>query len=420
MAAVAAVIAVLGALPGSVTAGPATGRVREFFGGVNHVITDPTPDRRLEDRLSAMRALVTGLIDFREAARIALGAEWTARTPAQQDEFVALFADLLRSSVFGAVGSRARFTNGLTVTYLGERAEHGGITVVTTILARSGNEITVGYRMTSREGAWKVYDVVLDGVSLVENYRAQFTKVIQRSSYAGLVDEMRVRLVDLNHGTAVASLSGPAAVPVAASGIGGPVPSLPSTEDIGTVAVAEDTAPLPSVGGGPAATTEPVDARAVASEPTDADSVDRQPVKTDTAERDRALGRLAAAESVVDRVLEQKAGKVASARPAVPLRLAARAASSTPSAPAPIRPSVDTRRVPDPTFWVQVGAFRTDEAAIKVVNALGDEQVALLQLPDAPLLRVMVGPFANRQAAASKLREIRTRGLDGFVAELAF
>jgi cell division septation protein DedD len=68
---------------------------------------------------------------------------------------------------------------------------------------------------------------------------------------------------------------------------------------------------------------------------------------------------------------------------------------------------------------VQVGAFRTDEAAIKVVNALGGEQVALLQMPDAPLLRVLVGPFANRQTATSKLREIRARGLDGFVAELA-
>jgi cell division septation protein DedD len=94
-------------------------------------------------------------------------------------------------------------------------------------------------------------------------------------------------------------------------------------------------------------------------------------------------------------------------------------------APARVRPSIEAPAMPaarpiaDAAYWVQVGAFRTDEAAIKVVTALRDEAVSLLQTPGAALLRVLVGPFASRQAAASKLREIRARGLDGFIAELA-
>ena len=77
-----------------------------------------------------------------------------------------------------------------------------------------------------------------------------------------------------------------------------------------------------------------------------------------------------------------------------------------------------TRPISHPAYWVQVGAFRTDEAAIKLVSALGDEPVSLLRMPDAPL-RVLVGPFVSREAAASRLRDIKARGLDGFVAEFA-
>ena len=105
-----------------------------------------------------------------------------------------------------------------------------------------------------------------------------------------------------------------------------------------------------------------------------------------------------------------------------PVVAPAPAETARPSATASLRPSAEpraTRPISDLGYWVQVGAFRTDEAAIKVVSALGDEPVSLLRMPGAPLLRVLVGPFANRDAAASKLREIKARGLDGFVAEFA-
>ena len=97
---------------------------------------------------------------------------------------VRLFTDLLETSVFASVGARARIDGGITVTYIGEVNDHDATVVMTTLLTRSGRELSIGYGMALQPGGWVVHDVVVDGVSLVENYRAQFQKVMQRSSYA--------------------------------------------------------------------------------------------------------------------------------------------------------------------------------------------------------------------------------------------
>ena len=474
-----------GALPGPALAGTATERIRVLFTGVNQVIKDPAEDRRLDERLTAMRELVTEVIDFRAAATLALGSEWAARTPIEQDEFVTLFSALLQTSVFGSVGGRARFDNGLTVTYLGERIDDTGATVATAVLARSASEIKVGYRMTSRDGAWMVYDVIIDGVSLVENYRAQFTKVIHRSSYAGLVAEMRARLADLGHTTAlaaapvsstpiVASSTAPVTVatPKAQAAVA-PVPGVVVASAARPVTIVSDASPSVTSVAPPPAATKPA-APPLAAPPTVAvESVIRAmapagtpPVAGTSADRaasSEPKGTRAPADvptdsheqSAVEGACVDEAPRVVVAAcddeepPVVapaPVEAAPPVAASTPvgaatrvlvaslppdarsaetarpSATASLRPSAEpraTRPISDLGYWVQVGAFRTDEAAIKVVSALGDEPVSLLRMPGAPLLRVLVGPFANRDAAASKLREIKARGLDGFVAEFA-
>jgi phospholipid transport system substrate-binding protein len=491
-----------GALPGPALAGTATDRIRVLFTGVNQVINDPAEDRRLDERLTAMRELVTEVIDFRAAAKLALGSEWAARTPVEQDEFVALFSALLQTSVFGSVGGRARFDNGLTVRYLGEGTDDAGATVATAVLARSASEIKVAYRMTSRDGAWMVYDVIIDGVSLVDNYRAQFTKVIHRSSYSGLVAEMRARLADLGQTTALAAapvaptltasptaplvVATPAApAAVASVSVVPPVPTVPPSLVVASaaspVAIASDASrfvtpaappvavkPAPpavaatpalkaaavesviramapgtpavdtKAGAAPAAShsvdmasSEPKGTRAPADVPTDsheqstadATCVDEKPQVAAPACEDEepvvASGPVDAPPSVAP-VNGAAPVRVASVPPA-PVARPAEIARPQP-ANAPLRPAAEpraTRPVSHPGYWVQVGAFRTDEAAIKVVSALGDEPVSLMRLPDAPLLRVLVGPFANREAAATKRREIKARGIDGFVAEFA-
>src|SRR4051794_14437513 len=174
----------------------ATERIRGLFAGVNRLISDPRYEDRMPDRMAALRRLVGDVVDFRSAAVVALGPEWSVRTGSERDDFTRLFADLLQASVVGSVGARARLDNGLSVTYIGELEDRNGVTVATTVLTRNGSEMAVGYRMAPRDGRWMVHDVVIDGVSLVDNYRAQFERVMARSSYAGLVTEIRGRLAD--------------------------------------------------------------------------------------------------------------------------------------------------------------------------------------------------------------------------------
>jgi phospholipid transport system substrate-binding protein len=334
----------------------ATERIRAFFAGANRLIADPSYDDRMQERMTALRRLVAEIVDFRSAAVIALGPEWSARTASERDEFARLFADLLQASVFGSVGARARLDNGLSVTYIGELGDPNGVTVATTVLTRSGGEMAVGYRMTLRDRRWMVHDVVIDGVSLVDNYRAQFERVMARSSYAGLVNEMRARIADLGRSTATASAAADAPVPVAATAPMSVVPATPREE---------------------AAPPAPV---IVAAVPRDA-------------------------APVVARVAEPPV--VEAPRPA-PARVTIAA----------VAPRTVPPRVARATgYWVQVGAFSNMDTAMNVVAALRDQAVSLITTPDQPLMRVLVGPFLERAAAATKLREIRARGYDAFIAE---
>jgi phospholipid transport system substrate-binding protein len=345
----------------------ATERIRAFFAGVNRLIADPSYDDRMPERMTALRRLVAEIVDFRSAAVIALGPEWSARTAPERAEFARLFADLLQASVFGSVGARARLDNGLSVTYIGELDDRNGVTVATTVLTRSGSEMAVGYRMALRDARWMVHDVVIDGVSLVDNYRAQFERVRARSSYAGLVNEMRARLADIGRSTATASAAEDVPVPVAATAPMSIVPATPREE---------------------AARPEPVSTIA---------AVPSAPVILAAVRRDAA--------PVVARVAAPPV--VEAPRPA-PARVTI-AAVAPRTAPPPVA------RVTG--YWVQVGAFSNMDKAMNVVAALRDQAVELIATPDQPLMRVLVGPFLERAAAATKLREIRARGYDAFIAE---
>jgi phospholipid transport system substrate-binding protein len=327
-------------------AGPPTDRVREFFGQVNRTLSDPAFEDRPLDRLSALRTLVADIVDFRTAAAVALGNEWRARTSAEREEFVGLFTDLLQTSVVGSVGSRARLDNGVAVTYIAELGDASGMTVSTSVLTRSGGEMGVGYRMLPRNGRWMVHDVVVDGVSLVDNYRAQFQKVIQRSSYAGLVGEMRTRIYDLGR------------VPVAA-------------------AVSE---PVPVVTAGALTVVDPAPPR--------------------------ALPRVAEPPRIVAAARAIEPAPVTEPRISEPVRVA--------TLPPP-RPTPPAARGTE--FWVQIGAFRDTARAMDVAERLRDQAVSLIAGPRQTLLRVLVGPFKDRQAAGAKVRELEARGFAPFVTD---
>src|SRR5437667_5191599 len=164
-------------------AGAPTDALRDFFGAVNVVLSDPTTEAQPLERLRAIRRHVDDVFDFREAAILALGREWTARTPPEQNEFVALFADLLERSFVWRVAGKATTAGGIKVEYLDETIENDTASVETAIAARDGNALRLGFRLIHRAQRWVVRDVVMDGVSTMENYHAQFQRVARDGSW---------------------------------------------------------------------------------------------------------------------------------------------------------------------------------------------------------------------------------------------
>ena len=397
-AAVLTALSLLLGVVGPARAGDATDRVRAFFAGVNRVIADSSYDVRPDARLAALRRLVADVVDFRSAAAIALGSEWAARSSGEREDFVRMFTALLETSVFASVGSRARLANGITVSYVAEVADGESATVATTVLTRSDRELSVDYRMTRRQGRWVVQDVWLDGVSLVENYRAQFQKVMQRSSYAELVAEMRARTVELGRPVAPVSVA-TAPAPVAAAAPVVPVSGVRATPSERMELMAAEHRSTVPAWDFPRTAVVAVPSVAVlgyaisrAHEP----AVTNGPVE---APRRGPPARLAAS-SEPPRLSQVSVRRIETI--AEPPRVAA--LSDAPRAATPTK-----------QFWVQVGAFRSEEKAIRVATALRDQTVSLFTAPNDPLLRVLVGPFASRDAATSKLREIRARGYDAFI-----
>ena len=140
-------------------------------------------------RRAAVRKIADEIFDFPETAKRSLARHWQPRTPAERDEFVKLFADLLERSYI----SKIELYGGEKIAYLGDSVDGDGATVRTKIVTKGGAEVPIEYRMLKRGERWLVYDVIIEGVSLVANYRTQFNKIIQTSSYAELVKKMKVK-----------------------------------------------------------------------------------------------------------------------------------------------------------------------------------------------------------------------------------
>jgi phospholipid transport system substrate-binding protein len=174
-----AITAVVLTSGGPAWAGAPTDQLRGRVDRVLRVLEDPAlkQDARVAERRAAIRGLAHEIFDFRELSQRALARHWQARTPAERDEFVQLFSDLLERSYIGKI---EMYSGGDRIHYASETAEGDQATVRTRIVTKGGTEIPV-------------YDVAIEGVSLIANYRAQFNRIIQTSSFKGLVDKLSTK-----------------------------------------------------------------------------------------------------------------------------------------------------------------------------------------------------------------------------------
>jgi len=123
----------------------------------------------------------------------ALARHWAARTPEQRKRFTELFADLLENSYVSKIESYG----GEKILYLPEQADADTVTVRSKIVTQRGTEIPLDYRLQKKGDRWDAYDVAIEGVSLVANYRSQFNKIITQSSYEELVKKMEQKQLEV-------------------------------------------------------------------------------------------------------------------------------------------------------------------------------------------------------------------------------
>ena len=173
-------------------AGAPTEQLRAQIDRVIKVLEDPemAKEARLAERRTVIRRIANDIFDFTETTRRSLGPHWQARTPQEREEVTRLYADLLERSYIGKI----EMYSGEKIQFVGDTIDGDQATVRTRLVTKQGTDIPVDYRMHRVPGdRWLTYDVSIEGVSLVANYRAQFNKIIQTSGYASLVKKLAAK-----------------------------------------------------------------------------------------------------------------------------------------------------------------------------------------------------------------------------------
>jgi phospholipid transport system substrate-binding protein len=175
----------------SAWAGAPTDQVREYTDAVVKVLEDPAlkADDKKPERRAAVRKIASEVFDVQETAQRALGPHWQQRTPQERQEFVQLFAELLEQTYISKIdlfgGERLRFTD--------EKVDGENAIVRAKVMTKQQAEVPVEARMLRKGDRWLIYDILIENISLVGNYRAQFDRIIRTSSYEDLVKRLRTR-----------------------------------------------------------------------------------------------------------------------------------------------------------------------------------------------------------------------------------
>jgi len=187
--AIAAVLLATWTAAASVTAGVPTEQIRSTVDRAILVLKDPRlkPAAKTKERRDQLKQILFARFDFTEMAKRALGANWRRRTPKEQEEFVQLFTELLEHAYADIIESYTEDK----IIYVGEKLEGGYADVASKVLTSSGAEYSLNYKAHLVNSEWRVYDVIAENISVVNNFRSQFNRVIAKSSYEELVRRLR-------------------------------------------------------------------------------------------------------------------------------------------------------------------------------------------------------------------------------------
>lgn len=169
-----------------------TETVAAAVSSVRHILTDPGLKQpgMSETRREALEEVVRDFVSYQDMARRSLGATWVSLNQSEQHQYIELFIQLLRD----ALACRIHDYSTAQVSYLSEQRD-GAMAEVRTVFRGEKVDTFIDVRLVNRSGNWRMYDAIIDGVSLSENYRAQFNQVIRATSYVGLVRTIEANTV---------------------------------------------------------------------------------------------------------------------------------------------------------------------------------------------------------------------------------
>ncbi|MBI4490972.1 MAG: ABC transporter substrate-binding protein [Deltaproteobacteria bacterium] len=182
-------------IPSPSSAGAPTDQVRTTVDQALAILKNPRlkSEAKTKERRDQLKKIIYSRFDFTEMARRSLGSHWRRRTPAEQREFVRLFTDLLERAYIGRIESY----NDEKFVYLRENLDKNFAEVESRIMTSKGEDFSLNYKVHLVDGEWRIYDIVVENISLVNNYRSQFNRIITNSSYEELIRRMMEKQIEV-------------------------------------------------------------------------------------------------------------------------------------------------------------------------------------------------------------------------------
>ncbi|HXE98681.1 MAG TPA: ABC transporter substrate-binding protein [Dongiaceae bacterium] len=163
--------------------------VKKTVDDVVRILADKELKKNSVKRRQALKNSIGTIFDYGEMAKRSLGKQWLQLTPEEKKEFAVLFAALLENSYAGKIESY----NNEKIVYVKELLDGDHAEIKSRVVTAKRDEFTLDYRMIRQNGRWMAYDVIIEGVSLVSNFRSQFSRIIKTEGYSGLVKKLGVK-----------------------------------------------------------------------------------------------------------------------------------------------------------------------------------------------------------------------------------
>lgn len=170
-----------------------TDDVRKTVDQVIRIVADKEMKHNDKKRRQALRNSIGTIFDYTEMAKRSLSRHWKERSADERKQFSDLFANLLEKTYANKIESY----NQERVVFLKEYPEGNSVVVKSKVVTSKQDEYTMDYKLLNKDGKWMVYDVVIEGVSLVSNYRSQFNRIITANGYGELVRKLQGKSGDL-------------------------------------------------------------------------------------------------------------------------------------------------------------------------------------------------------------------------------